>query len=91
MPKHRVPQGVLVPADADNPAPRAWGERNLQNLVHWNEARRGSHFPALEVPELLASDIRAFHRVISKNTSETSRVVQEDEVVRTTPRRRAAS
>ena len=64
MPKHSVPQGVLVPADADNPAPRAWGDRHLQNLVHWNEAKRGGHFPALEVPELYAADIRAFHQLV---------------------------
>ena len=64
MPKHSVPQGVLVPADADNPAPRAWGDRHLQNLVHWNEAKRGGHFPALEVPELYAVDIRAFHQLV---------------------------
>lgn len=64
MPRHDVPQGVLVPADADLPAPRAWGERNLQNLIHWNEARQGGHFPALEVPDVLAGDIRAFHREI---------------------------
>lgn len=64
MPKHGVPQGVLVPAEADHPAPRAWGERNLQNLVHWNEARRGGHFPALEATETLATDIRAFYDAI---------------------------
>lgn len=64
LPKHDVPQGVLVPAESDLPAPRAWGERNLQNLIHWNEARRGGHFPALEVPDVLAGDIRAFHREI---------------------------
>ena len=45
MPKHDVPQGVLVPAQVDNPAPRAWGDRHLQNLVHWTEAGRGGHFP----------------------------------------------
>jgi pimeloyl-ACP methyl ester carboxylesterase len=64
MPRHDVPQGVLVPADSDLPAPRAWGERHLQNLIHWNEARQGGHFPALEVPDVLAGDIRAFHRRI---------------------------
>jgi pimeloyl-ACP methyl ester carboxylesterase len=64
VPKHDVRQGVLVPADADNPAPRAWGERNLQNLIHWNEAKRGGHFPALEVPDLLAADIRTFYDAI---------------------------
>ena len=65
MPGHKVPQGVLVPAECDLPAPRAWGERHLQNLVHWNDARQGGHFPALEVPEVLASDIRAFRRDIA--------------------------
>lgn len=65
MPRHSVPQGVLVPADCDLPAPRAWGERHLQNLVHWNEAKKGGHFPALEVPHLLADDIRAFAQVIA--------------------------
>jgi pimeloyl-ACP methyl ester carboxylesterase len=65
MPAHGVLQGVLVPAESDLPAPRAWGERNLQNLIHWNEARQGGHFPALEVPDVLAGDIRAFHREIA--------------------------
>jgi pimeloyl-ACP methyl ester carboxylesterase len=64
MPRHDVQQGVLVPGNADNPAPRAWGERNLQNLVHWNEAKRGGHFPALEVPDVLADDIRGFYAAI---------------------------
>ena len=68
MPRHDVPQGVLVPADCDLPAPRAWGERNLQNLIHWNEARQGGHFPALEVPYVLADDIRAFHREITRRS-----------------------
>jgi pimeloyl-ACP methyl ester carboxylesterase len=66
METHGVPQGVLVPADSDLPAPRAWGERNLQNLIHWNEAGQGGHFPALEVPDVLAADIRAFHREIAR-------------------------
>ena len=68
MPRHDVPQGVLVPADCDLPAPRAWGERNLQNLIRWNEARRGGHFPALEVPDVLADDIRAFHGEIARRS-----------------------
>ena len=62
MPEHDVPQGVIVPAESDLPAPRAWGERNLRNLVHWSSAGPGGHFPALEVPERYAGDIRAFHR-----------------------------
>jgi hypothetical protein len=50
MPRHNVTQGVLVPADSDLPAHVAWGERHLQNLVRWSEAKKGGHFPALEVP-----------------------------------------
>lgn len=61
MPAHAVKQGVLVPADVDVPAPRAWGERHLQNLVHWTEARCAGHFPALEAPEPYAADIRRFY------------------------------
>lgn len=64
MPQHGVKQGVLVPAECDLPAPRAWGERHLQNLVRWNDARKGGHFPALEVPDILAEDIRGFWRDI---------------------------
>jgi len=65
MPRHDVKHGVLVPADVDNPAPRAWGERHLQNLVHWTEARQAGHFPALEAPEHYAADIRAFYGTIT--------------------------
>ena len=63
-PKHDVPHAILLPP-ADNPAPRAWGERNLWNIVRWTELREGGHFPALEIPEVLAHDIRAFHGQIS--------------------------
>jgi len=60
VPRHRVPQGVLVPSAVDNPAPRAWADRHLQNLVHWNKVEVG-HFPAMEKPDALASDVRAFY------------------------------
>lgn len=63
-PRHQVPHAILLPP-ADNPAPRAWGERNLWNIVRWTELREGGHFPALEIPEALAHDIRAFHGQIS--------------------------
>jgi len=59
-PEHAVPHGIMLPP-ADMPAPRAWAERNLRNVVHWTELARGGHFPALEVPEAMAADIRAFH------------------------------
>jgi pimeloyl-ACP methyl ester carboxylesterase len=28
--------------------------------VHWTEFDRGGHFPAMEVPDLLAEDLRRF-------------------------------
>nr|WP_228564119.1 hypothetical protein [Catenulispora rubra] len=32
------------------------------NLVRWTEFERGGHFAAMEVPELLVGDVRAFFR-----------------------------
>ncbi|HEY2806423.1 MAG TPA: epoxide hydrolase [Gemmatimonadales bacterium] len=43
------------------PPPRAWVER-FYNLVRWTEMPRGGHFAAMEEPELLVEDIRAFFR-----------------------------
>jgi pimeloyl-ACP methyl ester carboxylesterase len=63
-PKHNVPHGILSMLNED-PAPRAWGERNLWNIIRWTELRHGGHFPALEVPEEMAHDIRAFHGQIA--------------------------
>jgi pimeloyl-ACP methyl ester carboxylesterase len=34
------------------------------NIVQWTEFERGGHFPAMEEPELLVADIRAFFRKI---------------------------
>ncbi|GHO42155.1 epoxide hydrolase family protein [Ktedonospora formicarum] len=45
----------------DTPAPRALAERTLR-IERWTEMPRGGHFPALEEPELLAEDLRAFYR-----------------------------
>ena len=41
--------------------PRAWAEAAF-NVTHWTEMPRGGHFAALEEPELLTEDIRAFFR-----------------------------
>jgi pimeloyl-ACP methyl ester carboxylesterase len=32
----------------------------LYDIRHWSEFERGGHFAAMEVPELLAEDIRSF-------------------------------
>jgi hypothetical protein len=32
----------------------------LYDISHWSEFERGGHFAAMEVPELLAEDVRVF-------------------------------
>ena len=50
----RFPKEISAP-------PREWVERGY-NVQHWTEMPRGGHFAAMEEPELLAQDIRAFFR-----------------------------
>jgi pimeloyl-ACP methyl ester carboxylesterase len=64
QPPVAVPVGYLaLPAEVF-PTPRAWAERAL-NVVHWTQAERGGHFPAMEVPAELAADIIAFATAVS--------------------------
>ena len=51
---------VLFPKDLTSP-PREWAERFF-HVVRWEEMPRGGHFAAMEQPELLAGEIRAFFR-----------------------------
>jgi pimeloyl-ACP methyl ester carboxylesterase len=56
-----VPIGVAVfPHDLVRPV-RALAEP-YHHITHWSEMPRGGHFAALEAPELLVPDIRAFFR-----------------------------
>ena len=56
-----VPTGVAVfPTD---PAIRHILERE-HTITHWTEYDRGGHFAALEAPDLLIDDIRAFFRTV---------------------------
>lgn len=48
------------------PAPREWAERFFGNITRWTEMPRGGHFAAMEKPELLVEDIRAFFRPLRK-------------------------
>jgi microsomal epoxide hydrolase len=50
------------PKDILHP-PRAVAERAF-NIQRWTEAPRGGHFAALEVPDLLVEDVRAFARTL---------------------------
>ena len=54
-----APTGFAV-FGADNIARRLMDPEH--HIAHWSEFERGGHFPAMEVPELLAGDIRAFFR-----------------------------
>jgi pimeloyl-ACP methyl ester carboxylesterase len=57
----KVPAGfALFPKDLSQP-PKEWAERFF-DVARWTEMPRGGHFAALEEPELLANDIRAFFR-----------------------------
>ena len=56
-----VPCGVAhFPLEAPHP-PREWVERGY-DVRRWTEMPRGGHFAAMEEPELLAEDVRAFFR-----------------------------
>ncbi|HZF13638.1 MAG TPA: epoxide hydrolase [Thermoanaerobaculia bacterium] len=48
------------------PPPREWAERFF-NIQRWTEMPRGGHFAAMEEPELLAEDLRAFFRPLRKS------------------------
>lgn len=51
--------GVAVFAD-DFQTIKVFAERDNSNIVHWSRFEKGGHFAALEVPEVVARDIRAF-------------------------------
>lgn len=55
----KVPLGVAVFARDITLSVRALAER-LFDVRHWSEFGRGGHFAAMEVPEVLAGDVRAF-------------------------------
>jgi epoxide hydrolase len=59
QPARTTPTGVAV--FAEDYAIRRYGERG-HNIVHWSEFDRGGHFAAMEVPDLLVGDVRAFFR-----------------------------
>jgi pimeloyl-ACP methyl ester carboxylesterase len=54
-----TPTGVAV--FAEDIAIRRYAEQ-ANTIVHWSEFDRGGHFAALEAPDLLVGDVRAFFR-----------------------------
>jgi pimeloyl-ACP methyl ester carboxylesterase len=59
----QVPTGCAVFPKEINIPPRRWVEAQY-NLTRWTEMPRGGHFAALEEPELLVEDMRAFFRTV---------------------------
>ena len=64
---HRIeiPTAVaLFPAEMLAWPPRSYAER-MYNIKRWTKMPKGGHFAALEQPDLLVNDIRAFARTLS--------------------------
>jgi pimeloyl-ACP methyl ester carboxylesterase len=58
-----VPTGVAVfPEEIAAPVRRLAEQSN--RIVHWSEFDRGGHFAAMEEPDLLVGDVRAFFRAL---------------------------
>jgi pimeloyl-ACP methyl ester carboxylesterase len=58
-PPSKTPVGVA--AFAEDIAIRRYGEQ-ANNIIHWSDFDRGGHFAAMEAPDLLVDDVRAFFR-----------------------------
>jgi len=58
----RVPTGYLQSPKEILRPPRSVAERVFIDIRRWTEAPRGGHFAALEQPDLLVEEIRAFFR-----------------------------
>ena len=67
-----APTGVAVFAD-DFKTIRSLAERDNTNIVHWSEFDAGGHYAALEVPELVVSDLRTFLSGSSAGTARAFR------------------
>ncbi|MCX5613629.1 epoxide hydrolase [Streptomyces sp. NBC_00047] len=53
---------ALADFPRDNFIPLRHVAARTDNIVRWTSYERGGHFPAMEVPELLVGDVRAFFR-----------------------------
>jgi microsomal epoxide hydrolase len=62
----RAPMGVAAfPDPVFLPTPRSLVEKTY-NVVHWSDMAEGGHFAALEQPELMLADLRAFVATVSR-------------------------
>jgi epoxide hydrolase len=60
-PKPETPVGVANFPGEPWRVPRNWAEARF-NITRWTDMPRGGHFAAMEAPDLLVEDIRAFFR-----------------------------
>ncbi|MFC4098790.1 epoxide hydrolase family protein [Paenibacillus xanthanilyticus] len=56
-----TPTGVAV-FGHDFKSMKRFAERDNTNIVHWSEFERGTHFAAMDAPDLLIPDIQSFFR-----------------------------
>lgn len=64
LPRVERPTACAVfPSDIVRPS-RRWAEHAYPNIVRWTEMARGGHFGALEAPDLLVDDLRAFFHTL---------------------------
>jgi pimeloyl-ACP methyl ester carboxylesterase len=59
-----VPVGASIFAGEVPRPSRRWAARRYPDIRYWAEHEYGGHFPALEVPDLLVEDLRAFFRLL---------------------------
>ncbi|MFI4973846.1 MAG: epoxide hydrolase family protein [Caulobacterales bacterium] len=59
-----LPVGVSIyPKEIFRPS-RRWADRQMSNIIHWNELDRGGHFAAWEQPEIYVREIRDCFRKV---------------------------
>ena len=67
-----TPMGVAAfPDPVFLPTPKSFVERTY-NVVHWSDMPRGGHFAALEEPDLMLADLRAFIAKVSGESAPRS-------------------
>ena len=59
-----VPTAAGIPPKGLIKIPRAWAERHY-NIVQWTVFERGGHMAPMEVPDLVAADLRCFARTLA--------------------------
>ncbi|MEU9786355.1 epoxide hydrolase family protein [Streptomyces phaeochromogenes] len=61
---------ALAVFPSDNFIPLRHVADRTENIVRWTEFDRGGHFAAMEEPDLLVGDVRAFFRELRQNRSD---------------------